>query len=348
MNASGKSSLMKAIGLAVLLAQVGSYVPATSMTLRPYRKLATRILNQDNLWAGLSSFAVEMSELREIFSVADHQTLVLGDELCSGTESVSATAIVAAGIQHLMKAGSQFVLATHLHDLMKLEQIKTLQKLCVYHLHVEYDRVRDLLVYHRTLQPGSGSTMYGLEVAKALHLPVDMIDAAFSIRRTLLGEVATEEAVKSAWSSSLILQSCVRCGSKVSKTLEAHHLEPRKDAIDGRNKDGQDLNHVRNLATLCQVCHDEHHAHVVEIGPIEDTSDGPIRSIVDLSQYAHVQKPLVKSKVLFTKEQVEAIKGVQEAHPRLHVKLLILQIQKECGFSISESQYKSLRVKGNL
>lgn len=69
------------------------------MHLRPFQRIATRILNQDNLWAGLSSFAVEMSELREILQVADPNTLVLGDELCAGTESISGTAIVAAGIQ---------------------------------------------------------------------------------------------------------------------------------------------------------------------------------------------------------------------------------------------------------
>jgi DNA mismatch repair protein MutS len=144
MNASGKSSLMKAIGIAVLLAQVGSYVPATSMTITPFHKIATRILNQDNLWAGLSSFAVEMSELRDIFQVADNMTLVLGDELCSGTESISATAIVAAGIEWLHKCGTRFVLATHLHDLTRLQRITTLPTLRIWHLHVEYDRVRDI------------------------------------------------------------------------------------------------------------------------------------------------------------------------------------------------------------
>jgi DNA mismatch repair protein MutS len=347
MNASGKSSLMKAIGLAVLLAQVGSYVPATKMVLRPYRKLATRILNQDNLWAGLSSFAVEMSELRDIFMIADHQTLVLGDELCAGTESISATAIVAAGIQHLQKAGAQFVLATHLHDLMKLDQIRTLQGLSIYHLHVEYDRVRDLLVYHRTLQPGSGSTLYGLEVAKALHLPIDMIEAAFQIRRTLLGEVATEEAVKSNWSSNLILQTCDRCGSKAAKTLETHHLEQQKDATKGRNKDGQALHHMRNLATLCEMCHTEHHAGLVAIGPVEDTSEGPIRSIVELSKYAYVPKETPnQKKSLFTKEQIEAIKQVKQAHPGVHAKLLVLKIKKDYEITITEAQYKSLQIKG--
>jgi DNA mismatch repair protein MutS len=101
MNASGKSSLMKAVGIAVVLAQAGCYVPASRMTLVPFRGLYTRILNTDNLWAGLSSFAVEMTELREILARADTHSLVLGDELCSGTESQSATALVGAGIRWL-------------------------------------------------------------------------------------------------------------------------------------------------------------------------------------------------------------------------------------------------------
>jgi DNA mismatch repair protein MutS len=352
MNASGKSSLMKAIGICVLLAQVGSYVPATSMVLRPYKKLATRILNQDNLWAGLSSFAVEMSELREILAVADHQTLVLGDELCAGTESISGTAIVAAGIQHLQKAGSQFVLATHLHDLMKLKVLKSLPGLCVFHLHVEYDPIHDVLVYHRTLKEGSGSTMYGLEVAKALHLPSDMIEYAFQIRRELLGETSIEEAQVSAWSSSLIRHTCSVCGSMITKELEVHHLEQRKDAVQKRNKDGQALNHLRNLATLCQTCHAKHHAGVLHVGPVEDTSEGPIRSIIDVSIYAHDSSAAVTTKTIkksiFTKEQIESIKSIQQQHPGLHSKLLVFQVQKQYGFSITEAQYKTLKTKGHV
>ena len=88
MNASGKSSLMKSIGVNVLLAQAGSFVPATKFQLKPFKSILTRILNQDSIWAGLSSFAVEVSELRDIFQKADTRSLVLGDELCSGTESI--------------------------------------------------------------------------------------------------------------------------------------------------------------------------------------------------------------------------------------------------------------------
>jgi DNA mismatch repair protein MutS len=117
MNASGKSSLMKAVGIALILAQSGCYVPATNFRFVPFRTLFTRILNTDNLWAGLSSFAVEMTELREILQKADEHSLVLGDEVCSGTESVSATAIVGASLKWLHRCRSKFVFATHLHML---------------------------------------------------------------------------------------------------------------------------------------------------------------------------------------------------------------------------------------
>lgn len=355
MNASGKSSLMKAIGLAVLLAQTGCFVPATAMTLRPFRRLATRILNQDNLWAGLSSFAVEMSELREILAVADPQTLVLGDELCAGTESVSGTAIVAAGIQHLHKANARFVLATHLHDLMKLPQITSLPALKVWHLHVEYDRVRDLLVYHRTLSPGAGSTMYGLEVAKALHLPHDMIEAAFEMRRALVNEASVEEAPKSAWNADMTRRQCSVCGKADKRTLEVHHIQERANATQGRNTDGTALNHVRNLTVLCQVCHDKHHAQQLHIGHVEDTSEGPIQSIIDLSHFAYTpptnelkqqESKSTRRRTTFTEEQIALIRQTKQNHSRLEPKLLANRVVREHGFDISEQQLKTLIRQG--
>lgn len=354
MNASGKSSLMKAIGLAVLLAQIGSYVPAKKMTLRPFYRIATRILNQDNLWAGLSSFAVEMSELREILSVADHQTLVLGDELCSGTESISGTAIVAAGIQHLHKAGARFVLATHLHDLMKLGAVTGLPSLRVWHLHVEYDPISDLLIYHRSLKAGPGSSMYGLEVAKALHLPRDMIDVAFALRRELLGEVAAEEAKDSQWNAAIQRASCSSCGAAVSTELEVHHLEERHKASQAkRNEDGLALNHVRNLAVLCTSCHRKHHANLLHVGPVEDTSEGPRRQVLDLSAFAYqppenqnTESTSKSTKTKFSKDQLTKIQQTVKQYPGLHARLLVFQIQKDHGIPMKDTQLKLLMTKG--
>ena len=92
-NAVGKSSLIKAIGIIVIMAQAGFYVPCSGFVYSPYKHIFTRILGNDNLFKGLSSFAVEMLELKTILSIADKDSLVLGDELCSGTESNSAMSI---------------------------------------------------------------------------------------------------------------------------------------------------------------------------------------------------------------------------------------------------------------
>ena len=99
LNAAGKSSLMKSVGINVIMAQAGMYVSADSFEFKPYKSIFTRISNNDNLFKGQSTFAVEMSELRGILTRANNSSLVLGDELCSGTETTSAVAIVATGIE---------------------------------------------------------------------------------------------------------------------------------------------------------------------------------------------------------------------------------------------------------
>jgi DNA mismatch repair ATPase MutS len=154
-NSSGKSSLMKSLGIAVICAQAGIPVAASKMTISPYTGIFTRILGNDNLWASLSSFAVEMTEFRSILKYSNKKSLVLGDELCSGTETRSATAIVSAGIQTMVKRGSQFLLATHLHEISELEEIRKLQGVKFVHLGIEYNPKTNAIIYKRTLQEGS-------------------------------------------------------------------------------------------------------------------------------------------------------------------------------------------------
>ena len=98
-NASGKSSYMKAVGLNLILAQAGFFVAAKSFTYYPYTKIFTRISGNDNIFKGHSSFAVEMLELRCILNRCDNRSLILGDELC-GTESTSVSMIVVAVFKH--------------------------------------------------------------------------------------------------------------------------------------------------------------------------------------------------------------------------------------------------------
>ena len=260
MNASGKSSLMKALGLCVLLAQAGFPVPATACRIAPFTAIFTRILGNDNLWAGLSSFAVEMTEFREILQFADEHSLVLGDELCSGTESLSATALVAAGIEVLADRGTKFVFATHLHELASLIPVSSV---VTAHLKVEYDAAADRLIYHRQLAPGSGSALYGLEVCRALDLPAAYLDRATTIRKQLAGWIAPH---KSVYTADAVIDVCAICGSSVG--LEAHHIVPQASSAV------TNLHVAGNLVCLCAVCHDDHHGGRLVITGWEDSSAG--------------------------------------------------------------------------
>jgi DNA mismatch repair protein MutS len=265
MNASGKSSLMKAIGLCAVLAQCGFPVPASSCRISPFTAVFTRILGNDNLWAGLSSFAVEMTEFREILQYADERSLVLGDELCSGTESLSATALVAAGVEVLVSRGTKFVFATHLHELATLPGPSGVKSV---HLKVHYDAATDRLVYDRCLAPGSGSALYGLEVCRALDLPAGYLDRATAIRKALAGWQAPQT---STYSSGVVMDRCSVCGS--TDRLEAHHVIPQaaQEVVAAK---GVNIHAAGNLVCLCAACHDEHHAGRLIIERWEDTSAG--------------------------------------------------------------------------
>ena len=261
LNASGKSSLMKAIGLCTVLAQTGFPVPASKFTIAPFTALFTRILGNDNLWAGLSSFAVEMSEFREVLQYSDQNTLVLGDELCSGTETVSATAIVAAGLETMASRRTKFLFATHLHELGSMP----IQGVRVAHLAVHYDEATGVLVYDRTLREGSGSALYGLEVCKALGLPAAFLDRANQIRESLIG---ARKPQRSVYSKDSVVEACEICGS--TKGLETHHIN-HQATFTGPEKG---LHAPHNLATLCSVCHDDHHGGRLVIEGWEETSAG--------------------------------------------------------------------------
>jgi DNA mismatch repair protein MutS len=99
-NAVGKSSFIKSIGIAIILAQAGFFVPCKRLAFKPYKHIYTRILGNDNIFKGLSTFAVEMLELKNILNGSTKDSLILGDELCSGTETDSAISIFLAGVEY--------------------------------------------------------------------------------------------------------------------------------------------------------------------------------------------------------------------------------------------------------
>lgn len=332
MNASGKSSLMKATGIAVLLAQCGSYVPATRMRLSPFRSLFTRILSTDNLWAGLSSFAVEMTELAEALKRADPWSLVLGDEVCSGTESMSGMGLVGGSLQWLEKRGSRFIFATHLHGL----PTKALVKTKVWHLRVRHDTATDRLMYDRTLHPGPGSSLYGLEVAKAMGIPIEVLTTAHEIRRSLTGEVTVADGPASTWNAAVQRRACEICSAAILRDLEVHHIQPRASATGGRLADGTNMNNLRNLIVVCQTCHDAHHAGELEIGPVRQTSEGPIREVTRV-------EPAPRIQVGLTAEEIATVQAELAAYPTLPASRMLFDLEERHGIRITAQRLRTIR-----
>jgi DNA mismatch repair protein MutS len=263
-NAVGKTSFIKSVGIALIMAQAGLYVPCNTFVYHPYKTIFTRILGNDNLFKGLSTFAVEMTELRTILTLADAHSLVLGDELCSGTESDSALSIFTAGLEILHAKESTFLFATHFHEINTYTEIQALTKLKMLHMAVHYNKETDVLVYDRKLREGPGESMYGLEVCKSLNLPEAFLERAHAIRmkyhptkQNVLSLTATH------FNAKKLVGNCELC--QQHKASEVHHLQHQKNANAKNeyiiNPAGQNFhkNHVANLLNICEACHKKIH-----------------------------------------------------------------------------------------
>ena len=270
-NSSGKSSLMKSVGIAVFLAQAGFFVPAR-MEYKPYHSIFTRIEAKDNLSKGLSTFAVEMLELKNIFSRANSNSLVLGDEIAHGTETLSALSIVASAIIKLAKKKINFIFATHLHQLMSLDEIKNLPNVVAKHLEVYFDGEK--LIYDRKLKDGSGSSVYGLEFAKSIYMDKEFLKMAEEIRKKLSKDYSELELLikkkKSRYNKNLILTRCAICGEIVE---DVHHIIEKDKAKNGF-VGHIPINHKYNLIPLCKKHHKMVHEGKIRILGFVTTSRG--------------------------------------------------------------------------
>jgi len=270
-NSSGKSSLMKSVGIAVFLAQGGFFVPA-KMEFKPYKAVFTRIEAKDNLAKGLSTFAVEMLELKNIFNRANEDSLVLGDEIAHGTETLSALSIVASAVTKLAKKKINFVFATHLHQLMDLDEIKNLKNVVAKHLEVYFDGEK--LIYNRKLKNGSGSSIYGLEFAKSIYMDEEFLKTAENIRKKLTKEYSELELLikkkRSRYNKNLYVTTCAICGKIVE---DVHHINEKEKAKEGFIGHIP-VNHKYNLIPLCKKHHKMVHEGKIIIKGFVTTDKG--------------------------------------------------------------------------
>lgn len=273
-NASGKSSLMKSVGVALVMACAGMYVPCASMRFYPFNRIFTRIPSGDDMYAGHSTFTQEISELRSILNHADHSSLVIGDELCSGTEPISAISIVAAGILRLMQKGTSFIFASHLHDIVELPQITALgDDLMVCHLGVNYDGTK--LIYDRVLKPGAGETLYGIEVCRALDLEPEFMAIAQTIRHNVLAIEPMIVSTKRTRYNAKVFKDALCKMCRQNRATEVHHIVQQKDADLNGNVLGRfHKNAKHNLVHICETCHRSIHDGDIEVSGYSQTSSG--------------------------------------------------------------------------
>ena len=266
-NSSGKSSLMKAVGLNIIMAQAGMYCFCDSINYHPYKHLFTRISGLDNIYRGMSSFVVEMTELRNILNRSDKYSLVLGDEICSGTENISAISIVASSLYQLTTNKSSFIFATHLHELIDIDIIKHLSlqnQISIKHMHISFQD--GIIIYNRQIMDGNGSKIYGIEVCKTLNMPKDFLLMSENIRKEILHEDSCYVPLQtSLYNSSVYMDLCQVC--KINKAVHTHHIKYQKE-------DTYDKNAKHNLIPLCEECHHKEHSDVFHIKGYTQTSDG--------------------------------------------------------------------------
>lgn len=181
-NMAGKSTLMRQVAVSVLLAQIGSFVPAKKASLPVFNKMFTRIGASDSLSQGLSTFMVEMSETAEMLKSADAKSLVILDEIGRGTSTYDGLSLAQAILEHLLtKSRAMIFFATHYHELTNLDAEFTAIK--NFHMAIHEDKSQMRFLY--LLRSGAASKSYGIEVAKLAGLPASVTSRARSLLKDL-------------------------------------------------------------------------------------------------------------------------------------------------------------------
>lgn len=174
-NMSGKSTYLRQIAIIVIMAQIGSFVPAESANIGIVDKIFTRIGASDNLYKGESTFMVEMNEVSNIIKNATKDSLLILDEVGRGTSTFDGLSIAWAVLEYISKKiKAKTLFATHYHELTELEEKMD----NIINLKVKIQESKDGIVFLRKIVEGKSDRSYGIEVAKIAGLPIELINRA--------------------------------------------------------------------------------------------------------------------------------------------------------------------------
>jgi DNA mismatch repair protein MutS len=269
-NSSGKSSFSRQIGISIMLAQAGMYVPAEEFTYGIYKKICVKITGNDDIYTSRSYFTNECLHVKNFLQIADPNTLIIGDELFKGTESGSEIALVASLVNSLSSKKCTFIFATHIHELLDLDIVNSCKN--VEPFHIEMLVTTDKLEHDRKIKKGKCVKYYGIEIAFFLGLDQEFIGKAYKTRNLILeGKTEILPTKTSNYNSSVYMDKCQVCGN--GNNLVTHHIIYQNQFVEGSNIPF-DKNSPHNLAVICEKCHNEVHHGKLKINGYIETNEG--------------------------------------------------------------------------
>jgi DNA mismatch repair protein MutS len=197
-NMAGKSTYIRQVALIVILAQMGSFVPASEAHIGIIDKIFTRIGASDDLSRGQSTFMVEMSETANILNNATEKSLVILDEIGRGTSTFDGVSIAWAVAEYLLHKETKTLFATHYWELTELE--KTVSGAINYHAAVK--DWNDSIVFLHKIERGGTDRSYGIHVARLAGLPLEVIQRAGTILKRLESRKEPGKRIKKESSES--------------------------------------------------------------------------------------------------------------------------------------------------
>ena len=218
-NMAGKSTYMRQVALIVLMAQIGSFIPAKEANIGLVDRIFTRVGASDDLGSGQSTFMVEMTEVANILRNATSKSLLILDEIGRGTSTFDGLSIAWAVVEHISNPkllGAKTLFATHYHELTQLEgKLESVNNYCI-----AVREQGDDIIFLRKIVPGGADKSYGIQVARLAGVPQPVIDRAKEIAAALEEDGLDQRAA----------QVQVKGGSKKSKTED----KPSVPAFDGQ------------------------------------------------------------------------------------------------------------------
>ena len=191
-NMAGKSTYMRQVALIVIMAQIGSFVPARSARIGIVDKVFTRVGASDDLASGQSTFMLEMNEVASILKNATKKSLIVYDEVGRGTSTFDGMAIARAVVEytHSSKLGAKTLFATHYHELVEMEE----QFEGIVNYNIAAKKRNDTITFLRKIVRGGTDDSYGIEVAKLAGVPNEVVKRA----REILADIENKEAIRPA------------------------------------------------------------------------------------------------------------------------------------------------------